>query len=119
MITKFKIYEEINKGWPEIGDYVISNLEITVDPEMKKLNNLIGQIYNTADKLEKTDYNFYVKYTIPYDLSIDKYIFSQFGTFINKNNLDYNINLASREILYWSKDKEELEMCLDTKIFNL
>ena len=54
MITKFKIFESINKGKPEIGDYIVS----IYDDNFK---NQIGKIIAILSTRYK------IQYTIPYE----------------------------------------------------
>ena len=114
MITKFKLYEELNVGEPEVGDYIISDIKI--NGEMIRLNNLIGKYSKFINNHHKDDYNYIVYYTIPDNFLINDNILKRHGS-LNGNR--YKINLSRSEIEYWSKDKEDLEDVLATKDFNL
>ena len=102
MITKFKIYElmnEISTGEPEIGDYVIINWGYTID--FNDVQKLRDHIENNIGKI--IDYGFatyYVKYkNLPRENKI--------------------IQISKDYIKHWSKNKEELELILATKKYNL
>ena len=42
MITKFKFYEAVNQGEPEVGDYIIANIDDFGGNIEKIINNNIG-----------------------------------------------------------------------------
>lgn len=89
MITKFKIYENINQGEPEVGDWVI------IDPKTYDVENRldkIGEIY----KYEISTNMFYVDFIVP-------------GFFC----------FFKEDFEYWSKNKKDLEEILVAKKYNL
>jgi len=90
MITNFKIYERFNEGKPEVGDYVICSGEFWQYDDVSPNN--IGQI-TIIDEWQ---------YEITYKFNDHHY---------------YYCNLE--DIKYWSKDKKELDMILNTKKFNI
>ena len=106
MITKFKIYEAVNQGEPEVGDYVIAEAKCKQEYSDMETCNLI--INNKIGKLVDIEYNrnfdpspFKVKYDIifGYDWDEDK---------LEIIKVDY-LWFKKYEILYWSKNIEELE----------
>jgi len=108
MITNFKLYEKLNDGVPEVGDYVICGGKFLIGSHKLFRNaviNNIGKIIN---------YDSTYKYTINYNY--------KFGGNINYyTNLegDNNYYTNSEDILYWSKDKKELEQILQANKFNI
>ena len=112
MITEFRLYE-INNNEPELGDYVICNNNDRSD-DLEEINyfidNNIGQIINNKS-IKYTGYPYIVKYSnIPTEFSI--YTCYEYDT---NDNIQFNRS----EILYWSKNKEELESILNTNKFNI
>ena len=110
MITKFKIYEEINLNEPEVGDYIIaeSNDFLTDINEFTK--NRIGILYNIFKPLYADD----LSYTIIYDnipKELDFYVFKVYD--------DEAISMNREDIKYWSKNKEDLEKILIANKFNI
>ena len=94
MITKFKIFEALNEGKPEIGDYVICNgKNIFLKNNITKIKE-IRQSNNSGDK----------EYHLRAD---DKREFSIAQ--INMKNY----------IEYWSKNREDLESILQSKKYNI
>jgi hypothetical protein len=95
-----KLFEEINQNTPEVDDYVIcsgehfegSALQPLIKDNIGKLIR-IEQVKNNADL-------YYILYEE------------------NKYFKD-DIQFWREEILYWSKEKEELEHILDAKKYNL
>jgi hypothetical protein len=96
MIIKFKLFEFINDDKPKLKDYVI----VTVHNEMLPTIGRITHIaYDSSfPYLVEFDKNFYY-----YDYGLD----------------DNNVVLDIDEILYWSKDKEELKPLLQSNKYNL
>ena len=90
MITKFKIFEALNEGKPEIGDYAIINLKT------KKYNNIliIGEIYNMTSEF------YSVKFRLPDNRVIHEIFYEH-------------------EIKYWSNNREELEKILTNIKYNI
>ena len=109
MITKFKIYEAINQGKPEVGDYVICDDILAEGPVKNFILNNIGK-YITYNK--NTHYSYIIEYdNIPNDI-IQKFKKNAFhGDNCKRMGID--------EIKYWSKDKEELEEILAENKYNL
>ena len=104
MITKFKIYESINEGEPEIGDYVIIE---TNDDEFKHYSNkYIGKIIEIEKNINPN----------PNFPNTKRDIFRVlFKDFDNKKRE----MIWRYEIKYWSKNKEELETLIAAKKYNI
>ena len=113
MIIKFKIFEEINDGKPQVGDYVICEEEnFNKNPVKKYVNENIGKIIKIHSP------NSILWFLIEYDID-----FITCGFDIDKFQLEEDPigcrNMNRDEIKYWSKDKEELESILSAKKYNL
>ena len=113
MITKFKIFESVNIGEPEIGDYVICEEESINNTDVKNYTeNNIGKIVDNL--FYGGDCNFLVKYNI--DFKTTKFRKERF-------QLDFHPEgcriMKNEEIEYWSKDKEQLEAILAIKKYNV
>lgn len=109
MITKFKLYEEMNNGDPQIGDYAIIyknncfNIDY-FDGEIQKfykfVNNNIGIIINITDNYIRIKYQ-----NIPENILIF---------------FDENLTLnAEKKVVIYAGTKNNLEMKLSAKNFNL
>jgi len=99
MITKFKLYESINEGEPEIGDYVIIE---TDDDEFKHYsNNYIGEVVDIERKPNTKRDIYYI-------------LFKNFDNRRSDREMIWRY-----EIKYWSKNKEELEPILQANKYNL
>jgi len=103
MITNFKLYEKLNDGMPEVGDYVICSKSDFSSDEF---------VENNIGKILKDDKSNYYPYYITYDNIPDSLI-------DRRVNKIATILFKRKDILYWSKDKEELEAILQTNKFNL
>jgi len=107
MITDFKLYEknEKNDDSPQIGDYVICSGSIA--PEEAFVFNKIGQIIG-FDNSQSSTYPYRVTYdNIPRNI-VNDIIDGKSVIFMNNGS-----------ILYWSKDKEYLELIINTNKFNI
>jgi hypothetical protein len=117
MITKFKIFEGI-KRQPRRKDYVIVDLSFPDTrsfPDKVKdfLENNIGQIVDIAARS-------YLKYKIKYENVPE----SLLGGFIFKRDVDKGTNnaicvLDEDSFLSYSKNKEDIELILNSKKYNL
>ena len=96
MITKFKIFESVNKSRPEIGDYVIVHTGVDNETMDKFYNNNIGQI---VGNYENGDF---------FDVQFD----------VENNRIPHGAIKLS-QLKYWSKDKEELELIITSLKFNI
>ena len=97
-----KFFEEITQNmigsWtltPEVGDYVICD-STNFDSLKDLVKNNIGKLIQ-IEKVTHDDDNYYIKYTE------------------NENDIVF----WRSEILYWSKNKEELEDILKAQKYNL
>jgi len=95
MIINFKLYE-MNEDKPEVGDYVICDGKYTLNPEYREfIDTHIGKL-------------------IRINISIKCYVIEYF--YPNRGS-EYTINLE--DIKYWSKNRNELEIILQTNKFNI
>jgi len=131
MITKFKLYESINIGEPEVGDYVLCHLEEDDSNEQKITSNFLNKNIGILVKIDKNKDKFevYDNYKVKFDEEFDYY--SQWNNLAISfdNNLssvefddDHVNNVASfylDEIDHWSKNKEDLEHIVQAKKYNL
>lgn len=110
MIVKFKLYESINQGEPEVGDYVICH-ERGIDDELTDFEDShIGQI--VRDDYDLEEFSYLVKYDYPENLT----------SFFNSSCAgdDKGARAFGRwEIKYWSKNREDLEHIISAKQYNL
>lgn len=106
MVTKFKIFEKLNE-LPKIGDYVLLDINnYTSSPKIWQdfIKNNIGEIVEIDTEHGGLSFIYKVKFeNIPENVKDTFFI-----------HYDY-IN----SFLYWSSDKNELEMILNTKKYNL
>ena len=104
-----KFNENINENEPEIGDYVICHSDESGEKSLNEFTSVnIGII---IDKTSKDMINY------PYSIKYDD-LPSKLSSYTNNN--DYNtIPFKKEEILYFSKNKEDLELILNTKKFNI
>ena len=121
MITNFKIFENLNRE-PKVGDYVICKEDngIAWTEYTKKVENFINGSVGRIDKIRKTTKsNQPNKYTIQY-FNVPSEIKKAFFTFGGKDLKDYRIRILSRkEIVYFSNNKEDCEVYLSSKKYNL
>jgi len=113
MITKFKLFETLNEGEPEVGDYVIVDMYNSDSDNIIKdfRSNSIGLIWKKED-----DDFLYIKYfNIPKNI-LKYFYFSDYSDGLNIGN---SIFINKKWIKYWSKDKEELEPIISAKKYNL
>lgn len=101
----------------KVGDYVIVETIILDDKIRDFVHNRIGQLV----KITKWDeYSHFVKYEMNnFDIFKDKKDIIIFEI-ERENNKDYvTIPMQWDELKYWSEDKEELEILLASKKYNL
>jgi len=119
MITNFKIFEAITiLTYPEIGDYVLLNPDVFDSNNFNRfrifIESNIGQIVNlhTYDKSYGIkDFSLGIKFE-----NVPKILSAMCENFFDKNNIRY---CDISNLLCWSKDKEELEIFIATKKYNL
>ncbi len=106
MITKFKIFENINEGKPEIDDYVLLDYR-------KYRNDMTNFLSSNIGKIIFIDDNFCILefYDVPDSIN---YRFEY-----NKINNTYKKTIKPNKISYWSKNREDLEEILIAKKYNL
>ena len=92
MITKFKLYEGINEGLPEIGDYAITIYDDQFKNQIGKIKKFINVGKNDS--------------IIIYRIEFTKPI---------KAHFDYILN----EIEFFSKDIKDLEAIIASRKYNL
>lgn len=108
MITQFKIFEHVYK-LPKIGDYAI------LDSEQFKTNYLgTEELINFLDSTvgivtHQNNDTFEIKFENIYNLTVKKYL--------SRPNNSLFVQII--KIKYWSENKEELEILLQTKKYNL
>ena len=110
MITKFKLYEKLDTGYPQLYDYVIcyekTNSYVSGNYLNDFLLNNIGKITLIEDR---NSIPFMVEYeNIPSELDIWFH--------------DIKLNcrgMRRSEIIHWSKNKEELEIFIQSNKYNL
>ena len=115
MITKFKIYEAINVGNLEIGDYVICREKLYGDVIIQNfINNNIGKFVKKQSEHTLADNCYGIEYdNVPEDL-------------LDNFDLDWRENprkpirwMKRKEIKKWSKNKEDLEHLVTANKYNL
>ena len=96
MITKFKLYETINEGEPKKGDYVIVSVKN-------------DDFYFTTDTIDSLNNNIHRLINIYFDTNSTTYV------------IDFSNNwlLNRNQIIYWSKNYEDLEPVLKSRKFNI
>ena len=99
-----KTFESINKDKPEVGDYVIcdSTIDDYVICDSTNFVSLRELVQNSIGKI-----------------TIIKSVFFWDEFYIEYGDLIGDIMFVEEEILFWSKNKEELELILTTKKYNL
>ena len=102
-----KKFENLDE--PQVGDYVVCSVIITTgvkDELIKYMNNNIGKIIKKEDRTKQQYYVYYENATV--DLFVRYTGENYWCWWFDKN-----------EILYYSKNKEECEVYLDTKKYNI
>ena len=130
MIIKFQLYEKLNQGVPEEGDYVICEPQsFHKAPEIKeylshsigRINRIGGEEYHSGRSIESDHLIYFTD--IPQNKSFDMLNFFDFKR-RDKNDYSGEFNIYckffnSRNIIYWSKDKKDLERLLKTNKYRL
>jgi len=98
-----KFNESLNEDEPKIGDYIII-----------KYDSIVGNAYNfITNNIGK-----FIKYnsnrTFPYQIEFFN-IPNDIESYFNNNCRNYKYE----EILYWSNNKEELELLIQSNKFNI
>jgi len=100
--------ESLNNGVPEIGNYVLLNVNNRHDK--KNINDSIGLITNIDDqnkKINRGNNNSIKKYEVLYTINYS-YIDDVYGDYESDNNIK-EIYAFNGEIRYWGDNKNELE----------
>ena len=109
-----KTLETINDG-PKIGDYIIVKSNSPIYEINDFIENNIGQIFNIV-KFKNSRYGntYYTKYNnIPSEIKV------YFQYLMLENKLCYYRGYDSSSIIEYSKNKENLEIILQAKKYNL
>jgi len=116
MITIFKIFEK--QRLPRKGDYIILNLSSSTQEMKEFTKNNIGKII--SNRILTYESNKYV-YKVEYDLltNDDEKIFKNFYRIFKLKNEINKFKVDHSEIEYWSENKENVEIYLKTKKYNL
>ena len=115
-----KLYEDLNDG-PKLGDYVICTYEkYNSEPLNKFLSENIGQVVDfdidkrISGKMDlysmRKSYPEFIEYPIKYDTD------SNIKEFFNSSNFRY---FEKESVLFYSSDKEECEVYLSAKKYNI
>ena len=106
-----KTFENIKK--PQVGDYVLC-YEDAKDHNLKEfINNNIGKISIIRDKGSYIECN----YTIEYE-NIPSIISNRFTNF-KKGDKKNERNMREEEIIFFSKNKEDVELYMQANKYNL
>jgi len=115
MITIFKIYEKINDHKLEVGDYVLCNDTVPSEDIRNFISNNIGvcvndfNVENSNDEFKSEYYEYTIQYKdIPEKLKIWRWF-----------SIGGERTMYGEEIIYWSKNREDLEEILMSKKYNL
>ena len=106
MIIRFGIFEKVNQGKPEVGDYVLGDIsELPRNNALRSyLRSHIGRISRLTAPSD-TDNSIEARYDPPFSDSEKKFFDSRNERWV--------------EIVYWSKDKKDLEKLLKYQKFGL
>jgi hypothetical protein len=109
MITKFKIFEKLNE-LPKVGDFVLLNIDEYEDSAKiwRELTTHIGEIV----KIETEHGGMSDIYEIKFDDASDEIK----ERLLSRNN---TVKIRIERFKYWSSDKNELEVKLNSEKYNL
>jgi len=116
-----KQYEELNDE-PEIGDYIVAiTLGLLDDPSVvnnvpERVIDIILFMHNNVGKLIKITAG-ENKYMVKYDLPVE--LLNKFDPEVDNINSLGIFNLKKVNILFWSSNKEEAEIFMKAKKYNL
>ena len=111
-----KTYENFKKE-PEAGDYVICNENNNLSSNICNfISNNIGKIvyYINNDEFKKYNVQKDYRYIIEYDN-----IPANIQTYFSYTVAEDCRRMSRDEIIYWSKNREDLEAIIDAKKYNL
>ncbi len=115
-----------NKHKPKVGDYVICKVSFRAEDLRKFIDNNIGIITKKRKpNLKWGEAEFTTYYSVKYDN-----IPEEFKRFFKSDDGSYHISndeetfsgtneVEENEIIHFSKNKEDLELILDTNKYNL
>jgi hypothetical protein len=115
-VKYLKRFEEVNVDDPKVGDYAIffdeigyidSGVYVHFNEYLYFINNNIGEIIKIENK---DNYKYHVKFE---NVPIDIIRYFDFASDY------YYLRFHKEEILYWSKDKKDLEPYIQAKKYNL
>lgn len=108
-----RTYEQINKEEPQIGDYVLCDESFFSEPIASIVNDNIGQY------VAKSNDNFFIVfYEDLKDLNI-KHAGYMTAKDENGNYHESVALMAKWEVKYWSPNRDELEIFISSKKYNL
>ena len=128
MITDFKIFESINEGRPDVGDWIVCDLGDEID-YMKKYKQIEKFFSENKGFILKANFqNFDNEYKVRYYPSSEKDR-KIYDSFRKQNGYENNIHggmanvdvidIVGPEIKYWSKNKEDLEIIIQSNKYNI
>lgn len=122
MITKFKLYEIVNEGEPQVGDYIVL-CDVFNDKLTEFGNNHIATITHRGRREHQHTDEFILRYeNVPaYVMKILNRNESPSGRFQASDYFETPLLRLSTLLKngYWSNSKEELEDYLMAKKYNL
>lgn len=99
MITRFKIFEHYNSP-PKEGDYVLIDPDLYINlPSYENFKNIVRNNIGRISKISNSPTNINIK-------------------FDNKDLSNLNV-YSVFNIKYWSENKEDLEIFINTEKYNL
>lgn len=118
MIISFKIFEKIVDE-PMPGDYVIckKNKNYFNNEELNTFyENNIGVIAFIHDYSNKADKNYQKCYNVIFQIPPNK---RYLDPFLRKKDTTIRQQFWPNEVLHWSKNKEDLDVIINSKKFNV
>jgi hypothetical protein len=128
MITKYKIFETLNDGTPNMNDFVIVECKIGINsflpgtPEFYRVKNftsLFDFLSNNIGNVFSIIKNEYVIQYTTNDIPNKLKIFFKDVSSNKKYSIMNEYAIHLKDIKYWSRDKNELETILEAKKYNL
>jgi hypothetical protein len=113
------MFESINQGEPEVGDYAICHSHMEFFTEVNDFTETnIGELIKIDSQVDKYKYeyddNIDVIYMVKYEnvpRTLDFLVFKEYG--------GDSLVMYREDIKYWSKNKEELEKVIESEKYNL
>jgi len=115
-----KTYEDHHVNAPNIDDWIIGNLSPNIDDELNDfISSNIGKVVEIGYETHHEDDlgNLYKApfYVVKYDVEIP----ARINIWFQHDDYGYSIGLEAQDIKYWSENKEELEIILASRKYNL